>query len=134
MDVLEPAPCGQRRRLWRCNVTLLNTSLTTSFAGLSSALSDLTQSHTRLYDQVEQGARLTISLKQTLDQIASIAARSRSSELLAVAPLLKTLQTQQAEMARLQMAMQTENRKFTSISNVLKTKHDAVKNSINNIR
>jgi hypothetical protein len=35
---------------------------------------------------------------------------------------------------RLQEAMQTESRQFTSVSNVLKTRHDTVKNSIANMR
>ena len=38
------------------------------------------------------------------------------------------------EMMALQLAMQRENQVFTSVSNVLKTRHDTVKNSINNIR
>jgi hypothetical protein len=34
----------------------------------------------------------------------------------------------------LQEQMQRENREFTMISNIMKTKHDTVKNSISNIR
>jgi hypothetical protein len=34
----------------------------------------------------------------------------------------------------LQTKMQNENRTYTAISNILKTKHDTVKNSINNVR
>ncbi len=34
----------------------------------------------------------------------------------------------------LQKQMQNENRQFTAISNIMKTKHDTVKNSISNIR
>jgi hypothetical protein len=34
----------------------------------------------------------------------------------------------------LQEKMQNENRQYTTVSNVLKTKHDTVKNSINNVR
>ena len=34
----------------------------------------------------------------------------------------------------LQQKMQGENRQYSTISNVLKTKHDTTKNSINNIR
>lgn len=41
---------------------------------------------------------------------------------------------QNAQMMQVQIAMQRENQMFTSISNVLKTKHDTVKNSISNIR
>ncbi len=35
---------------------------------------------------------------------------------------------------QLQNAMQNENRQFTMVSNIMKTKHDTVKNSISNIR
>jgi hypothetical protein len=35
---------------------------------------------------------------------------------------------------QLQSQMQHENRAFTAISNIMKTKHDTVKNSISNIR
>jgi hypothetical protein len=35
---------------------------------------------------------------------------------------------------QLQTAMQHESQVFTAVSNILKTKHDTVKNSINNIR
>jgi hypothetical protein len=35
---------------------------------------------------------------------------------------------------QLQQQMQHENRTYTAISNVLKTKHDTVKNSISNVR
>jgi hypothetical protein len=34
----------------------------------------------------------------------------------------------------LQSQMQNENRQFTMVSNIMKTKHDTVKNSISNIR
>lgn len=34
----------------------------------------------------------------------------------------------------LQQEIQTENRKFTTISNVMKTRHDTQKNAINNVR
>jgi hypothetical protein len=35
---------------------------------------------------------------------------------------------------QLQSQMQSENRQFTLVSNIMKTKHDTVENSINNIR
>jgi hypothetical protein len=35
---------------------------------------------------------------------------------------------------QLQSSMQNENRQFTAVSNIMKTKHDTVKNSISNIR
>ena len=38
------------------------------------------------------------------------------------------------KLLQLQMAMQRENQVFTSVSNVLKTKHDTAKNSVGNIK
>ena len=35
---------------------------------------------------------------------------------------------------QLQNSMQNENRQYTAVSNIMKTKHDTVKNSISNIR
>jgi hypothetical protein len=35
---------------------------------------------------------------------------------------------------QLQSQMQHENRSFTALSNIMKTKHDTVKNSISNVR
>jgi hypothetical protein len=35
---------------------------------------------------------------------------------------------------QLQQQMQNENRSYTAVSNIMKTKHDTVKNSISNIR
>lgn len=47
---------------------------------------------------------------------------------------LAEMSRQNAEMLRLQLAMQRENTMFSSISNILKTKHDTLKNTISNIR
>lgn len=35
---------------------------------------------------------------------------------------------------RLQSQMQSENRAYTAVSNIMKTRHDTVKNSIDNVR
>ena len=43
-------------------------------------------------------------------------------------------QSENAQMMKLQMSMQRENLVFTSVSNVLKTRHDTAKNSISNVR
>lgn len=44
------------------------------------------------------------------------------------------MSAQNAQMLNVQIAMQRENTMFSSISNVLKTKHDTAKNSVSNIR
>jgi hypothetical protein len=47
---------------------------------------------------------------------------------------IASMSAQNSQMLQVQMAMQRENTMFSSISNVLKTKHDTAKNSIGNIR
>ena len=41
---------------------------------------------------------------------------------------------EQGDLLKIQMAMQQENQVFTSVSNVLKARHDTVKNSNSNVR
>lgn len=45
----------------------------------------------------------------------------------------RSLQKENSQMIKLQMAMQRENLVFTSVSNVLRTRHDTAKNSIGNV-
>lgn len=47
---------------------------------------------------------------------------------------MQNMFTEQKKLLGLQVAMQKENQVFTTISNVLKTRHDSAKNSIGNIR
>ena len=67
--------------------------------------------------------------------IGSAAGGDSQSQLLAA-----TKQMQETQMSfnlqylQLQNQMQNENRSYTAVSNIMKTKHDTVKNSINNIR
>lgn len=47
---------------------------------------------------------------------------------------LMASQAENMKLLQVQMAMQRENQVFTTVSNVLKTRHDTVKNSIANVR
>jgi hypothetical protein len=47
---------------------------------------------------------------------------------------LASMFTQQKELLKMQAAMQHESQRFTAISNVMKNRHDTLKNSIGNIR
>jgi hypothetical protein len=67
--------------------------------------------------------------------IGSSSGSDGSSQLMAA-----TQQMQETQMSfnlqylQLQNQMQNENRQYTMVSNIMKTKHDTVKNSISNIR
>ena len=83
---------------------------------------------------VERAARLVI--RRDSSRAAAEAAKGMSSDQL----LNATKQMQETQMSfnlqylQLQSQMQHENRSYTAISNIMKTKHDTVKNSISNIR
>lgn len=82
--------------------------------------------------------RLIDSMKRDLDKMDGIVEK----EFDAHADLLNAMKKVEREkrmsfgvpISRLQEAMQAENRKYESVSNVLKTRHDTAKNSIGNIR
>jgi hypothetical protein len=58
-----------------------------------------------------------------------------ADELLAAAKQVEETQmSYNLQYLQLQHQMQNESRQFTAISNILKTKHDTVKNSIQNVR
>ncbi len=67
---------------------------------------------------------------------ASAAAGTDSLEQLlnATKAMQETQMSFNLQYLQLQSQMQNENREYTTVSNILKTKHDTVKNSINNIR
>ena len=100
--------------------------------------------HADLDDSHAHGARLEEQLikrvnafgRDVADFLALVAAGGSSQDQL----LAATKQMQETQMSfnlqylQLQSQMQHENRSYTAISNIMKTKHDTVKNSIGNIR
>ena len=72
----------------------------------------------------------------TMDSVASLAASGDSSAVMMQATREMQEMNQQFNLQylNLQQDMQQENRKFTAISNVMKTKHDTAKSMIQNVR
>jgi hypothetical protein len=67
--------------------------------------------------------------------IGSAAGGSSETELLnATKEMQETQMSFNLQYLQLQSQMQHENRSYTAISNIMKTKHDTVKNSISNVR
>lgn len=60
--------------------------------------------------------------------------RSMSSTALDAQALRDSAARFELQYLRLQSSMQHENRSYTAVSNIMKTKHDTVKNSISNVR
>lgn len=59
---------------------------------------------------------------------------SQTSVLNATKQMQETQMSFNLQYLQLQSQMQHENRSYTAISNIMKTKHDTVKNSISNVR
>jgi hypothetical protein len=67
------------------------------------------------------------------EKAAALATRGEAA-LAATKKMQETLMSFNLQYLQLQSRMQRENRAFTAVSNVMKTKHDTVKNSISNVR
>lgn len=91
--------------------------------GLRSDLDRLDASQKQLYETSERVLEL---LRNLLSPRPGQAVGTEEMEEAQMSFNLQYLQ--------LQSQMQHESRRYTAISNIMKTKHDTVKNSINNVR
>lgn len=80
--------------------------------------------------------KLHLDSKSLCDLVLKTGTEGRSESQLSKAArqLQETRMSCNMQYLQLQAQMQNENRSFTMISNIMKTKHDTVKNSISNIR
>ena len=110
---------------------------------IQSDMASLNQHYESYREAAERISALYSNLSKKIEDVskAASAVNSSSSNAAAVDQLLAaTKQMQETQMSfnlqylQLQNSMQNENRQYTAISNILKTKHDTVKNSIGNIR
>jgi hypothetical protein len=82
----------------------------------------------KVIDKVEK-------LENSYDNMNATAGGQSQSQLLQATKQMQEMQQSfNMQYLQLQNQMQHENRSFTMLSNLMKTKHDTVKNSISNIR
>lgn len=86
---------------------------------LSNALADIQRDLTAMDQHVETMSRLHEAVDQLLEQVKDVQETQLSFNL---------------QYLQLQSQMQHESQTYTTLSNVMKTKHDTVKNTISNIR
>jgi hypothetical protein len=79
-------------------------------------------------DHIAELNRLEAQMQSHFDQLGEL------SQKLAANPSKDEAMSFNLQYLQLQQAMQNENRQYTAVSNIMKTKHDTVKNSISNIR
>ena len=96
-------------------------------------LSKLVEIHNSVREASNELGRLFGQSTALVDKVAKMRG-SRADLLQATKNMQETQMSFNLQYLQLQQQMQTENRTFTSVSNVLKTRHDTVKNSIGNIR
>ena len=88
-------------------------------------------------NQAREARKYSTWLRRASEELESLASRGERE----AATLYRSTEEMQQINAsfnllylQLQQRMQQENRQFTMISNIMKNKHDTVKNTINNIR
>jgi len=121
----------------RSDNTQVLATLRQEVEALQAVHAELDDSHARSARLEEQLIELVNAFgREVADFLALVAAGNSSQDRL----LAATKQMQETQMSfnlqylQLQSQMQREIRSYTSVSNVMKTKHDTVKNSIGNIR
>jgi hypothetical protein len=125
-----------------------------AMAQIQSEMAELDQHQQKCYEAAQKLAELYSGLSQKADAVARRAAgalkppkpgntgmiSSSSGSDTSGQLMAATQQMQETQMSfnlqylQLQETMQNENRQYTMVSNIMKTKHDTVKNSISNIR
>jgi hypothetical protein len=117
--------------------------LTQAVSQIQDDLAALDKSHQAYQEAAEKLAVLYSNLASKAEAVAKAGAAvkpGRPDPNALNALLEATRQMQETQMSfnlqylQLQSQMQNENRSYTAVSNIMKTKHDTVKNSINNIR
>jgi hypothetical protein len=103
----------------------------------SAQLAQLNESHARAIRTGEEMSRIYSDLNGKINDICRVAEGTRISPMEVAKRLTELCEAagpSNLQHLKLQTALQNENRSFTMLSNIMKTKHDTVKNAISNIR
>jgi hypothetical protein len=103
----------------------------------SAKLTELTAIQTKLMQSNAEMSKLFATLSRKITEVGKMAGeRGRTQEQLvpAIRQLEEMNQSFNLQYLGLQQQMQDESRQFSLLSNIMKTKHDTAKNSINNLR
>jgi hypothetical protein len=95
----------------------------------------LDQGHARLMDAATKMSSSSFALYNKVFALCGVRNKITDADAAKAATELCTQAQQwQEQAATLKTQIENENRQYTSVTNVLKTKHDTVKNSISNVR
>jgi chromosome segregation ATPase len=115
--------------------------ITTDYNALQKEVQQLQAQQQELQEAVQKLERMRTKMTELLPRIRSWEAKvdaaggSSQAQLFQATKQLQDMnQSFNRQYLQLQKAMQDESRRFTLLSNVMKTKHDTAKNSISNVR
>ena len=103
----------------------------------ASNLEQLNRIHANTVKLHNQLSTLYSDLEKKVTDLGKLATRSsatRDQLVEAARQLQETQMSFSRQYLQLQNQMQNENRQFTMVSNIMKTRHDTAKNAISNIR
>jgi hypothetical protein len=108
-----------------------NEDLQQDLVALEYRAESISQLHKELFNIIEAINEKSIDFLESIERLAS----SDQATLLAATKQMQEMQMSfNLRYLELQSQMQHENRSFTALSNIMKQRHDAMKNSISNIR
>lgn len=107
--------------------------------GLAGTIQEATQAHEamdRCVSNLEKHLRdLSMAMNRHHSRVTALLTQaSARPESKTIAELQQIQAAFNMQYLRLQSQMQHENRSYTAVSNIMKTKHDIAKNSISNVR
>jgi len=115
------------------NLSELNEGLEQNLAALDGHVASLSKLSKELARRIKEVNERSMKFFEKAEALAN--SPDGSAELLAATQQMQETQTSfNLQYLQLQSQMQNENRSYTAVSNIMKTKHDTVKNSISNIR
>ena len=103
----------------------------------SNGIQQLQQIHEKMIQMSEDQAKIYAALGKKIEDLSKLAVQkgiSQAELMQATKNLQETQMSFNLQYLQLQNSMQNENRQFTMVSNVMKTKHDTAKNIISNIK
>ncbi|HXH48486.1 MAG TPA: hypothetical protein VNM47_03860 [Terriglobia bacterium] len=131
------APAPMLHAQARANKSGVQTQAVRALDESASNLEQLNKIHVNTVELHNKLSTLYSDLEKKVADLGKLAARSsttREQLIEAARQLQETQMSFSRQYLQLQNQMQNENRQFTMVSNIMKTRHDTAKNAISNIR
>ena len=117
------------------NLREVHEELVQDLAALEGHFTSFCQLHEEAAGKAQELNENLAEWAETIQEIASSSGEASADALFAATKQMQEMnQSFNLQYLQLQQQMQQENRQFTLVSNIMKTKHDTAKAAINNVR